>query len=200
MVRLQVGRRGSQRKPIDNKFAGSLHPGSKGVDQTAISSVYQSFWPLEETVGYSDVSLSVPTTTTTSTTIDADAVKIERSTTPGAKNPTSVKLSFKQNLPDNGGAKPDVMHLMYAIGMSPQLGIHASRGCFDVVEFPTCSVGSSSSGGSGTSEVVGETVSLLASKEQNGSEDGAPSSSSTSLSFTTLLAGIVAVSSVLSLA
>merc|ERR1712232_170698 len=35
------------------------------------------------------------------------------------------------------------MHLMYAIGMSPQLGIHTSRGCFEVTEFPTCSGGPS---------------------------------------------------------
>ena len=186
-------------------YAGSLHPGSKGLDKTAIFSVYESFWPLDKTMGYSDVSLSVPTdgVSSASAAVNADAAKIERAAPVQAKNPTatnSVKLSFKQKLQDNGGAKPDVMHLMYAIGMSSQLGIHTSRGCFDVVEFPTCSVSGSAT--STTSSGGIDIVSAMALEETIESEDGAPSSSTSlpTTTTTTLLAGIAAISSVLSLA
>merc|ERR1712107_590423 len=50
--------------------------------------------------------------------------------------------SFKQEFADG---PPDVMNLMYAIGMTAELGFHVSRSCFDVVDFPTCPASLSSS-------------------------------------------------------
>merc|ERR1711906_33804 len=78
---------------------------------------------------------------------DETLIAIERSspttttaTTPSSSD-TSVTLSFKQEFTNR---PPDVMHLMYAIGMTAELGFHVSRSCFDIVDFPVCSSSSSS--------------------------------------------------------
>lgn len=127
-------------------YIGSLVPAAKSLDQTAISSVYQSFWPLEDAKGYSGVALeaSLPTMVE----FDTDNIQVERSApTNNNKNNNNIKLTFSKAVE----SKPEVMHLMYAIGMSHQLGIHTSRGCFDVVEFPTCSASPSAATSSSTS-------------------------------------------------
>ena len=61
---------------------------------------------------------------------DSSGSMVSRSTSPNG----SVILSFSQQFVE----KPEVMNLMYAIGMSSTLGIHTSRSCFDIVEFPAC--------------------------------------------------------------
>ena len=50
----------------------------------------------------------------------------------------TVSLHFKQAVGEN----PETMNLMYAIGMSSSLGIHTTRGCFQVEPTP-CGKGES---------------------------------------------------------
>ena len=52
----------------------------------------------------------------------------------------SVVLKFKQSM----DKVPEVMHLMYAVGSTPQLGHHTTRMCFEVTQFPDCAAGSTS--------------------------------------------------------
>merc|ERR1712029_607139 len=125
----------------------------------ALSSITESLWPLDKTIGYSDV--SVTTTSSMPEEIKTD-VAIERSAPipkrdSGSSNGNGiVTLTFKQEF-TNG--PPDVMHLMYAIGMSAQLGIHISRSCFDVLEFPTCpSTTTTTTGGSNNKLTGGDDI------------------------------------------
>merc|ERR1712232_1027343 len=91
----------------------------------AMQSTYESLWDLDQTIGYSDVSLRAPMLDT--------PISIQRSAP--SDGGSTVTLKFKQEFKDGA---PDVMHLMYAIGMTSQFGVHQSRSCFDIVEFPTC--------------------------------------------------------------
>merc|ERR1712176_1309183 len=121
--------------------------GTKSMSPTAFSAINDSLSPLEETTGYSDVSVTAPM-------LEEEAVvAIERSVpttkSGGDDSTTSVTLSFKQEFADG---PPDVMNLMYAIGMTAELGFHVSRSCFDIVDFPTCP--SSSSSSSSSSEAI----------------------------------------------
>jgi len=111
-------------------YTGSMGPSTKRFDQDAISSIYESFQPLDEAIGYNDVSLVAPMLG------GSEGTMLSRSATPNG----SVVLSFSQQFDQ----KPDALHLMYAIGMTATLGIHTSRSCFEIVEFPTCSSSSSS--------------------------------------------------------
>lgn len=111
-------------------YTGSMGPSTKRFDQDAISSIYGSFQPLDEAAGYNDVSLVAPMLG------GSEGTMLSRSATPNG----SVVLSFSQQFDQ----KPDALHLMYAIGMTATLGIHTSRSCFEIVEFPTCSSSSSS--------------------------------------------------------
>ena len=47
----------------------------------------------------------------------------------------TVSLHFKQSVEG-----PDAMNLMYAIGMSSELGFHGTRGCFQVEPVPCGSI------------------------------------------------------------
>lgn len=150
-------------------YAGSLAAGAKRLDQDALGSIYDSFWPLDETLGYSNVQLSLP----------SEAIKIERQSMDASQD--TVKLSFHQSFE----SKPDAMHLMYAIGMSPQLGVHISRGCLEVVEFPTCAA----SDGSSATKSSGQAGSPSMATQQDSSE----SISSSSTVSASALAGVAAV-------
>merc|ERR1712003_404792 len=55
-------------------------------------------------------------------------------TTRSAQEPDSVRLSFMQRM----DVAPEVMHLMYAVGTSPQLGYHNTRMCFELKNFSPC--------------------------------------------------------------
>ena len=135
---------------LPKAYAGSLSAAAQRLDMTAITSIYDSFWPLEKTTGYSDVSLSTPMLSSSG---DASSM-IQRSAdgdnSNSSNNNDSVTLKFKQQFDE----KPQVMHLMYAIGMSAQLGIHTSRSCFDVVEFPTCSTTTTATAGSSSADAA----------------------------------------------
>merc|ERR1712232_622532 len=106
-------------------YAGSLAAAIKGMNPDAIQSTRESLWELDQSVGYSDVSLRAPMLDT--------PINIQRSAP--LDDDSTVTLKFKQEFKDGA---PEVMHLMYAIGFSSQFSIHQSRGCFDLVEFPTC--------------------------------------------------------------
>ena len=108
---------------------GSMGPAVKRFDQAAIGSIYDSFVPLAETVGYSEVSLLAPMLDSGDA---APAIALSRST--AGNDSKSVYLSFQQSVDE----RPEAMYLMYAIGVSPQIGMHKTRGCFEIVEFPTC--------------------------------------------------------------
>jgi hypothetical protein len=124
----------SSNEDIPKAYAGSMGPNTKRFDQDAIGSIYGSFWPLGETVGYSNVALNTLIMMGDGGT--ASSAEVSRSSTPNtpSSSSNSVILSFKQEFDQ----KPEVMHLMYSIGMSPTLGVHTARSCFEIVEFPTC--------------------------------------------------------------
>lgn len=105
-------------------YIGMMGPNTKRFDQSAFGAIYDSLWALDEAVGYKDISLAAPMLG------GVGGAMLSRSATPNG----SVVLSFSQEFDE----KPEVMHLMYAIGMSPSLGVHTSRSCFEIVEFPTC--------------------------------------------------------------
>jgi hypothetical protein len=146
-------------------YTGSMGPATKRFDQNAISAIYESFQPLDEAVGYNDVSLVAPMVGS------SDGTMLSRSATPNG----SVVLSFSQQFDQ----KPDALHLMYAIGMTATLGIHTSRSCFEIVEFPTCS---SSSSDTELSFSVAE--SILSGSSQDSSTE-TESSASTAAIFVT---------------
>jgi hypothetical protein len=134
-------------------YIGSLTAAAQTMSPSAFTSINESLWPLDETIGYSDVSVTAPMLSSSSSSGGSDSdVAIERSSASTFANPTSVTLSFKQEF----DKVPEVMHLMYAIGMSAQLGIHMSRGCFDIIDFPTCPSPSGSGSGSGSSSSSGD--------------------------------------------
>ena len=123
--------------PEDNypkAYAASMGPATKSFKPEAFNSIYESFWPLEEAIGYSSVGLSAPILS--GGDAGAQQAVMSRSATVPA---SSVVLSFGQEF----DTKPDVMYLMYAIGASSTLGMHTSRSCFEITDFPTCSTGSS---------------------------------------------------------
>jgi len=119
----------SPEQNVPKPYMGLMSAATRSFDQSAIGSLYQSLWPLDESMGYSGVSLSTPMLGNEGSPPTVAAMS--RSATP---NPTSVILSFRQEFE----TKPEVMHLMYGIGSTPQFGFHTSRSCFDVVDFPTC--------------------------------------------------------------
>jgi len=147
-------------------YMGSMGPNTKRMEQSAIGSIYGSLWPLEDSVGYSGVSLSAPM-------LGGPPVMASRSVNTAASS-TSVVLSFRQDFDEI----PESMHLMYAIGMSPQIGIHTSRSCFEVKEFPTCS----------TTDLAG----FSPPAEATGVMESETSSSSAVSAVSTLLGAIVA--------
>lgn len=115
-----------------------LPPPARSFNDGAVTSIYDNMTPLGEKDGFSDVHLHLPTT---ASAITKNANEAEED---------SVLLHFKQSMP----SAPEVMHLMYAIGSSPEVGYHKTRKCFDITEFPTCP------GTAGSSEP--ETVSATA--------------------------------------
>merc|ERR1711906_23200 len=95
---------------------------AKSMDGAAISSIYENMTLLNEKDGYSHVDLHLP----------SKSLAVTKSAHSGAED--SVILHFKQTMSE----APEVMHLMYAIGSTPEVGYHRTRKCFAVTEFPTC--------------------------------------------------------------
>jgi hypothetical protein len=104
---------------------GLLPAAARAVNSTAITSIYTTLTPLESVEGYADVSIQVPS--------GGDDTAQERAVDSFSSR-DSVVLKFKQSW----DTVPEVMHLMYAIGSTPQLGVHTTRMCFEVTQFPAC--------------------------------------------------------------
>ena len=150
--------------------SGELVPEAKGMSQEAFGTVYQSLVPLDETVGYSDVSVNAPMVNFASekySIADED----------------TVTLSFKQVMDQT----PDVMYFTYAIGATSQLGVHITRACFELTDFTSCS-SSSSEGGVSVVSMIDEKVSTKSDGETSEANDLTTGSSLLFASITVILA------------
>jgi hypothetical protein len=138
----------------------ALPSAARRFDESAIASISASSTPLAQDPLFSEVYVFAPAI--------SDNAAIERSFE--STSPDSVTLRFKQSM----NAAPDAMNLMYAIGSSPEMQFHASRGCFQVVDFPKCpssdtmseEEGSSTTGANATTSAafsVATAASILAS-------------------------------------
>lgn len=105
-----------------NAYYTMLPSAARSFDVDAFSAISNTMIPLNEREGYSNIALHLPSPVST----------MARSSHAGAED--SVVLHFQQSM----DASPDVMHLMYAIGSSAQVGYHLSRECLDITKFPTC--------------------------------------------------------------
>lgn len=118
--------------------SGELVPEAKGMSPESFGAIYMSLVPLAESDGFSSVSVSAPMidfAVGDSTIADED----------------TVSLSFKQIVEE----KPDVSYFTYAIGAESQLGVHVTRGCFELTDFASCSKSSSGSSASNVSVSTG---------------------------------------------
>lgn len=95
--------------------------------EDAVSSLLEGLVPLKEADGFSEVELSLESL--------SSSMMTSRSSTSPLSDADSVTLTFKQGM-ESG--PPEVMHLMYAVGNSPQMGYHSTRMCFEVTKFPFC--------------------------------------------------------------
>merc|ERR1711865_473359 len=129
------------------------------------------------------------------TTIERSSPTTTTATTPSSSSSdTSVTLSFKQEF-TNG--PPDVMNLMYTIGMTAEPGFHVSRSCFDIVDFPVCSSSSSASSSSDEVPPPRTNESIEAWKEENASQSsslgqfGSSTSAAVAVMVTILLSAFI---------
>jgi len=143
---------------------------ARGMSEAAITSIYDNQIPLSNVDGYSSVMLQVPSS---ETAVEKTGVA-----------ETSVVLKFQQSFP--GGA-PEVMHLMYAIGSSPQVGFHANRECMDITEFPICT------GAAGVATGNTTTMERSDSSESQALKEETTASSSSRTTSVVLAGGMVAV-------
>lgn len=98
---------------------GSLSPNAKRFDAEAFASLLSSQVPLEEAENFSNHELLLPFGA--------------RATKSNTDDDSFMSLRFSQTM-----EKPEVMYMMFAIGSSPAIGYHSSRGCFELTEFPDC--------------------------------------------------------------
>ena len=117
---------------------GELVPEAKGMSPESFGSIYSSLTPLAESDGFSSVSVSAPM-------ID---FAVGEST---IGDQDTVSLSFKQT----SEKKPYALYFTYAIGAQSSLGVHLTRGCFELTEFSPCTKSSSSSTASSGSVSTG---------------------------------------------
>jgi hypothetical protein len=110
---------------VPKAHSTSLLPTAKTLSSDAFASMYMLARPLSETDDHSDVSVIAPQ-------VSNAAVSVTRSS---LTTDDTVTLNFKRVV----GEKPEKLNLMYAIGMSSELGIHTTRKCFVIDAFPTCS-------------------------------------------------------------
>lgn len=97
-----------------------LFPEAKAFSQMSFDSMNSLMVSLSDVDGYMDVSIDAPMASTT-------AIQIARS----FEADDTVSLHFKQAV-----ETPEQMNLMFAIGMQSQLGIHTTRGCFEIQPTP----------------------------------------------------------------
>mmetsp|Transcript_27099 Transcript_27099/g.46065 ORF Transcript_27099/g.46065 Transcript_27099/m.46065 type:complete len:806 (-) Transcript_27099:63-2480(-) len=110
---------------VPRAHSTSLLPTAKTLSSDAFASMYMLARDLGETDDHSDVSVIAPQ-------VSNAAVSITRSS---LTTDDTVTLNFKRAV----GEKPEQLNLMYAIGMSSELGIHTTRKCFVINAFPACS-------------------------------------------------------------
>ncbi len=110
---------------VPRAHSTSLLPTAKTLSSDAFASMYMLARDLGETDDHSDVSVIAPQ-------ISNPALSITRSS---LTTDDTVTLNFKRSVEE----KPDQLNLMYAIGMSSELGIHTTRKCFVLDAFPKCS-------------------------------------------------------------
>ena len=97
-----------------------LFPEAKSFSQMAFDSMNSLMVSLSDVDGYMDVSIDAPM---------ASTAAIARSSS--LEEDDTVSLHFKQAV-----ETPEQMNLMFAIGMGSQLGIHTTRGCFEIQPTP----------------------------------------------------------------
>jgi len=115
-------------------YSTDLVAAAKGMSEDAFAQIYMAAVPLDEAEGFSDVSIEAPT-----------SLQIARSLVP---DDDTLSVHFKHSVEDSS-----IQHLMFAIGMTNQLGFHTTRGCFEVKPVPCSSnTGSSLSAPSTESE------------------------------------------------
>ena len=118
-------------------YSTDLVAAAKGMSEDAFAEMYMSSVPLGDAEGFSDVSVEAPMLTT--------SLQIARSFVPGDD---TLSLHFKHYVEESS-----TQHLMFAIGMTNQLGFHKTRGCFEVEPVPCSSnTGAGSSGPSTESD------------------------------------------------
>mmetsp|Transcript_6854 Transcript_6854/g.12399 ORF Transcript_6854/g.12399 Transcript_6854/m.12399 type:complete len:826 (+) Transcript_6854:92-2569(+) len=110
-----------------------LPPQAKAYSSDAFATMLASRTPLGDVEEYMDVSLEAPMFSNIG--VDTMARASSSSLTAGAED--TVSLHFKQVVE----GELDVMNLMYAIGMTSQLGSHVTRGCFQLEAITPCSGG-----------------------------------------------------------
>jgi len=112
-------------------YKTELPPEAKSMSSEAFATMYANMVPLEDVEGdvvYGDVVLE--------SALLADPTAAARASSPFGGEDDVVSLRYRQSLDEDSA--PDAMYLMYAIGMSSELGIHETRGCFELVSFPVC--------------------------------------------------------------
>jgi hypothetical protein len=168
----------SQSSPEENAgaFLGALPPAARGMGEEAILSIYQSLVPLSETESFSNVSVHTPASLSSISRTDPSSSTISDS---------SVVLEFKQTMEK----APEKMNLMYAIGSTSQLGFHATRNCFEIVDFPSCYI--SPTKVSGSDQDGGEQVELDGSKMQSVVSSGSTAVMNTFLACASIAAFLV---------
>jgi len=128
-------------------FTTDLVPAAKSMNKSVFESMSSLKKPMEQSSKYMDVSIDAPIMSNMMTKSPRSSFSAE----------DTVTLNFKQIVDE----KPDTMNLMFAIGMTSDLGFHTTRGCFQLDSFPSCPQ---------VSEDINE--------EENASEDETISSSS----------------------
>lgn len=130
-------------------YSTELVPEAKALSEDAFRKIYMGTRPMGEAEGYKDVSVEAPTTSSNDMAQPASIATEE----------DTVSVHYKQMVDGN-----DTLHLMYAIGMTSKLGIHSTRGCFEIQ--PTPCGGSSMNnlmpGGNNENEVTGSTTKPIA--------------------------------------
>ena len=117
-------------------YSTDLVAAAKGMSEDAFAQIYMAAVPLDEAEGFSDVSIEAPMLTT--------SLQIARSFVP---DDDTLSVHFKHSVEESS-----TQHLMFAIGMTNQLGFHTTRGCFEVEPRPCSSNIGSSSGASSTED------------------------------------------------
>ncbi|KAL7470042.1 hypothetical protein ACHAXS_010291 [Conticribra weissflogii] len=135
---------------VPSAYLTELPPEAKSLSSEAFATMYASMVPLNEAEGgavYEDVALESPLWETASDGTASEVISVARASSIEGDDEDVVRLHYRQVV--DGDSIPEAIYLMYAIGMSSALGIHETRGCFELVSFPECKVQVEIDGGGG---------------------------------------------------